>query len=139
MCASPTPQTHHYFQKVMFRHCDPAGIVFFPRYYEMINDCIEDWFANAVGVPWDVLHRNHATPTLKIETTFTAPSRHGDDLSLALNVTQIGRTSLGLQIVGSGPDQERFASRSSLVNVDLDIRPAPWPDPMRRVFEAYLI
>ena len=27
-----------------FRHCDPAGIVFYPRYFEMMNDAIEIFF-----------------------------------------------------------------------------------------------
>lgn len=31
-------------QKVLFKHCDPAGIVFYPRYFEIINDCIEAFF-----------------------------------------------------------------------------------------------
>ena len=30
---------------VRFQHTDPAGIVFYPRYFEMINQVIEDWFA----------------------------------------------------------------------------------------------
>ncbi|CPO21707.1 4-hydroxybenzoyl CoA thioesterase [Bordetella pertussis] len=29
--------------EVRFRHCDPAGIVFYPRYFEMINDFVEEW------------------------------------------------------------------------------------------------
>ncbi|MEL6103010.1 MAG: acyl-CoA thioesterase, partial [Pseudomonadota bacterium] len=24
-----------FLQKVLFKHCDPAGIVFYPRYFEM--------------------------------------------------------------------------------------------------------
>jgi 4-hydroxybenzoyl-CoA thioesterase len=28
---------YHVTQKVLFRHCDPAGIVFFPRYFEMVR------------------------------------------------------------------------------------------------------
>jgi 4-hydroxybenzoyl-CoA thioesterase len=31
-------------QKVLFKHCDPAGVVFYPRYFEMINDCVEALF-----------------------------------------------------------------------------------------------
>ena len=31
-------------RKVRFEHCDPAGIVFYPRYFEMINGTVEDWF-----------------------------------------------------------------------------------------------
>ena len=30
---------------VRFQHCDPAGIVFYPRYLEMINQTVEEWFA----------------------------------------------------------------------------------------------
>jgi len=132
-------KTHHFAQKALFRHCDPAGIVFFPRYCDMINDCIEDWFAAAIGVPWEVLHKTHATPTLKVETTFTAPSRHGDFLDLALNTTQVGRTSLGLQIVASGAGEQRLMSRSSLVNVDTAMKPVPWAENMRAVFADYLL
>ena len=29
-------------QKVRFQHCDPAGIVFYPRYFEMLNTTIEE-------------------------------------------------------------------------------------------------
>ena len=28
-------------QDIGFRHCDPAGIVFYPRYFEMMNDAVE--------------------------------------------------------------------------------------------------
>lgn len=139
MPEQPVTKTHHFEQKVLFRHCDPAGIVFFPRYYEMINDCIEDWFASATGMPWEELHRTNAVPTLNIETTFTAPSRHGDVLDLALNTTKVGTTSLGLQIVGSGGGRQRFVSRSSLVHVDTEVRPAPWSDDMRAIFKTFLI
>ena len=27
-------------QKVQFKHCDPAGIVFYPRYFELLNDTL---------------------------------------------------------------------------------------------------
>ena len=29
---------------VRFGHCDAAGWVFYPRYFEMISDFVEDWF-----------------------------------------------------------------------------------------------
>ena len=36
---------------VRFSHCDPAGIVYFPRYFDMINGVVEDWFAGTLGLP----------------------------------------------------------------------------------------
>ena len=35
---------------VRFSHCDPASIVYFPRYFDMINGVVEDWFAGALGL-----------------------------------------------------------------------------------------
>jgi len=43
-----------YEEKVVFRHCDPAGIVFFPRYFEMINDCVESFFSEVLDWPFEV-------------------------------------------------------------------------------------
>ena len=29
--------------RIRFSHCDPAGIVYFPHYFDMFNGLIEDW------------------------------------------------------------------------------------------------
>ena len=29
---------------IRFSHCDPAGIVYFPHYFDMFNGVIEDWY-----------------------------------------------------------------------------------------------
>ena len=34
---------------VEFNHCDPAGIVFYPRYFEMVNSVVENFFLEDVG------------------------------------------------------------------------------------------
>jgi acyl-CoA thioesterase FadM len=33
---------------VRFGHCDPATFVFYPRYFEMINSFVEDWFEDGL-------------------------------------------------------------------------------------------
>ena len=47
---------YEFHQKVLFKHCDPAGIVFFPRYYEMVNDCVEAFFADVLDWPFEAMH-----------------------------------------------------------------------------------
>ena len=37
-------------QDITFRQCDPAGIVFYPRYFEMMNDAIERFFSDIVAL-----------------------------------------------------------------------------------------
>jgi len=90
---------YEFHQKVLFKHCDPAGIVFFPRYYEMVNDCVEAFFADVLDWPFEAMHGAGAVPTRAIDTEFLAPSRHGDALVLEMRITALGRTSGGYGIV----------------------------------------
>ena len=116
-----------FHQKVLFKHCDPAGIVFFPRYYEMVNDCVEAFFADVLGWPFEAMHGAGAVPTRAIETDFLAPSRHGDALVLQMQVTVFGRTSFGYGLTARCGAQTRFTHSATLVNVDADGRPTAWP------------
>ena len=36
-------------ERVRFGHCDPAGIVFYPRYFEMLNALVEDWISEGLA------------------------------------------------------------------------------------------
>ena len=127
-----------YPQKVIFKYCDPAGIVFFPRYFEMINDATEAFFDTGLDCPWEVLHETANIPTVDIHAEFTAPSRHGDMLSIVLEVTRLGRTSLGLAFHATCGSETRFKARSTLVRVDKTGQPAAWPDPLRAALTSFL-
>ncbi len=124
-------------QKVLFKHCDPAGMVFYPRFFEMINDTVEAFFAEC-GLPFDRLHKANAIPTVAIATEFMAPCRLGDDLNLTLSCTKLGRTSLGLRVAARGADGPRFEAQSTIVFTKLGGQPTPWPDPLRTEFSRHL-
>lgn len=125
-------------QKVLFKHCDPAGIVFYPRYFEMINDCVEAFFDAALNMPFETLHQNAGVPTAQISTVFTAPSRHGDHLSIDLVVTKIGRTSLSLSLLATCEGQSRFHALSTLVYIDVNGRPQRWPEALRDAVTPFI-
>jgi 4-hydroxybenzoyl-CoA thioesterase len=118
-------------QKVLFKHCDPAGIVFYPRYFEMINDCVEQFFESALHWPFEELHVDGAIPTVSSEVRFRAPSRHGDMLRFALSVAKLGDTSMVLDFTVHAGDELRLEGQSVLVRVGLDGKPKPWPDRVR--------
>ncbi len=118
-------------QSVLFRHCDPAGIVFYPRYFEMMNDCVEAFFAGVVGWPFAEVHKDGAVPTAEIRTRFTAPSRLGDALTLSLAVTRVGRTSCGIAIDADCAGNPRFSTELTLVNVNAEGRPIVWPEDVK--------
>lgn len=118
-------------QKVLFKHCDPAGIVFFPRYFEMINDCMESFFAEVIQAPFERIIPEHGVPTAHIAARFTAPSRHGDQLILSLQVTKVGRTSFSYDVVAACGEEQRFETTGTLVFVNEAGRPTPWPSQLK--------
>ncbi len=120
-------------QKVLFQHCDPAGIVFYPRYFEMINAAIEAWFDEGLGVSFAqmMFERRTGVPLARIEAEFHAPSRLGDRLDLALQVTRLGGASLDVALRAVAGDEKRFTATATLVHVDARLKAAPWPDDLR--------
>lgn len=123
--------------KVRFQHCDPAAIVFYPRYFEMINSAVEDYFADVVEADFNSMHvEGHVgVPTVSLETQFHAPSRLGEVLRFSVAPTAVGATSLTLAIHAHCGDHHRVSCRLTLVYVDMTTgRPVPWPDPMRQRF-----
>ncbi|MFU8882835.1 MAG: acyl-CoA thioesterase [Rhodobacterales bacterium] len=122
-------------RKVMFKDCDPAGIVFFPRYFEMLNDTVECFFDEVLGCPFEALHKGHALPTARMETQFKAPSRLGDRLEIGLTCTRLGRSSLDLEFVARCGDDLRLSAASTLVQVGPDGRPVAWAGALRDALE----
>lgn len=128
-----------YSQTVLFQHCDPAGIVFYPRYFEMLNATIEAWFYQRLGHSFARVHgpMGLSVPTAAIEVRFSAPSRLGDELKFMLRPIRIGRTSLTLGIDVNRDGENRLAMTSTLVCVAKETgRPVRWPDTLRQRIEA---
>lgn len=102
---------------IRFHHCDPAGIVFYPQYFVLFNELVEDWFNAGLGIDFATFHmeRRLGVPMAHLECDFLAPSKIGETLSLALAVKRIGRTSVTLAVDGSAQGEPRV--RATLVVV----------------------
>ncbi len=128
-------------RKVRFEHCDPAGIVFYPRYFEMVNATVEDWFEARLDLPFSRMHGSeaHGVPTVSISAAFTAPSRLGERLDFTLRPVRLGRSSLDLGIEAECAGERRLQVEATLVHVSLGEGCAvPWPAPVRRRIEDEL-
>ena len=122
-----------------FAHCDPAGIAFYPRYFEIVDAVVEDWTEAALGISRAALHRERAlgTPAVALEASFTSVSRHGDLLDVAIAVREVGRTSLTLDAIVTSGGERRFGAALKIVLMDLTtMKSKPWPDAWRARLEA---
>jgi len=133
---------YHRLYPIEFNHCDPAGIVFYPRYFEMTNHVCENFFREAVGVSYaDMMKDRSGLPTVRLETDFRAPSRLGDVLEVSLEVTRLGTSSATFEIVGACLGQVRLVVTITLVWVaetQGKIAPQPWPKAMKEKLHDYL-
>jgi 4-hydroxybenzoyl-CoA thioesterase len=126
---------------VEFNHCDPAGIVFYPRYFEMISAVTERFLADDVGYGWAEMMREHrhGTPLGEISARFHAPSRLADVLEFSLTIDQLGRSSAKLLIECYCGREHRFSCIATVVYINLDTgKAAPWPDAPRAKMQTYL-
>lgn len=125
---------------VEFQHCDPAGIVFYPRYYEMTSSVIERFFTDALGRGFQAMgEAGVGVPTARIEADFHTPSRLGDVLDFALTITRVGTSSVDYRLTCTC-DAPRFTAKGTLVYYDFTAgRSAPWTDDLRAGFARHLM
>lgn len=127
-----------YPQKVLFKHCDPAGIVFYPRFFEMINDAVESLFSEALDWPFEDMHPDACVPTASFDIRFLRPCRHGDRLVLEIALDRLGRSSLSLTTRARRGDEMCFEAEQVLVCVDADGSPKPWPERVRGKIKEFM-
>ena len=127
-------------QPIRFSHTDPAGIVYFPNYFDMCNAVMEDFLGMAVGIDnATLLMRDRiGTPIVHAECDFFVPSRWGERLEMSLLVERVGNASIAYRIIGHAKGKVRLAARIvvALINVDSG-SPLPLPPAMREKIEAY--
>jgi len=126
--------------KIRFAHCDPAGIVFYPQFLILMNDHVEDWFAEALGCDFQKLHeqRRLGVPTVHLSCDFDSPSRLGEIVDISLEISRLGRASVTLDRVISTGDQVRVRVNQVLACLDMDSgRASPWPDDLKQAMDPY--
>ncbi len=125
---------------IRFSHCDAAGIVYFPHYFDMFNGVIEDWYKAELKHDYAelVMGRRFGFPFVHIECDFKIPSMMGEVIDLTLLVEGIGRSSLSIAIVCHREGLLRLRARMVTEVMSLETRkPVPMPDELRDAIEAY--
>lgn len=130
-------------QPIRYSHCDPSGIVYFPRFFDLFNNVLEDWFAQELGSPWSgdfMGPRNLRIPTVGIGCQFARGCHLGDMLEFELWLTKIGRSSMQLALSGSvgGEACMRVAWTLCVVS-SKTFNPVPIPGDLRARMEPFLI
>src|SRR5215470_9624698 len=82
--------------RIEWSDCDPAGIVYYPRYFAYFNACTAALFERALGMtrPDYLKAYDFAGYALvSTQSRFIIPTRYGDDVKIDTTVTELRRSS----------------------------------------------
>jgi len=107
---------------VHFGDCDPAAIVFYPRYVEMLNNVVEAWFERALDLPWSRMRgaEGRGMPIVDLHVKFLKPSRLGERLEFVLSLRSLGRSTVTLDIHAECDGERRLEAQLKLVHSQLE-------------------
>lgn len=128
--------------KVRFAHCDPAGIIFYPRYFEILNSVVEDWFDLELGYSFNQLltRLKIGTPMVDVQSEFLKPCRLDDVLDITLRVQKLGISSAIIQVTAKVDLIVNIRSRGVLVCSKRDLSSStPWPSDIAAKMETFVV
>ncbi len=86
--------------QIEWGHCDPAGIVFNPRFFEFFDWNTALLFERALGVrKSEVLKKfgGSGIPLVETRAKFLVPCRYGDMVDIKTTIKKLGRSSFDVE------------------------------------------
>jgi 4-hydroxybenzoyl-CoA thioesterase len=85
--------------RIEWGDCDPAGIIFYPRYFEIFDASTAALFEHALGITKFEMFKTlefSGWPLVRTQARFLKTTRFGDDVTVESSVT-FGRTSFDIE------------------------------------------
>src|SRR6516225_569476 len=129
--------------RVQWGDCDPAGIVFYPRYFEWFDASTILLFEKATGMTKIRMLEKHGgagLALLEARAVFKIASHYGEDLEIETQITQFRRSSFFVEHKvrkGGALALEGFETRLWTVRDPTKptrLKSAPIPDAVRAAF-----
>jgi 4-hydroxybenzoyl-CoA thioesterase len=130
--------------RVQWGDCDPAGIVFYPRYFEWFDASSILLFEKATGMTKIRMlekYNGAGLALLEARAVFKVASQYGEDLQIETQITEFRRSSFFVAhkvTKGDALALEGFETRLWTVRDPADpkrLKSAPMPDEVRSAFD----
>lgn len=130
-----------------FQDVDAAGVLFYGRIYDYLHMAYEEFWVSAgvdrayffSGAPWVV-------PIAHSEADYKFPIRHGDTITVTIEVARVGRASFELRyrVTAAGkPDDLRVTARTVHAFASREaggrLKPTSIPDDLRVFLLRHLV
>lgn len=127
---------------ILFSHCDPAGIAYFPRLFDLLHQAMEAWFNDGLNERYcDLLIKKRiGAPTVSIQCDFLSPAFFGDMLRIELSVVRIRNSAIDLAYEVKVGDRTCLRARHSICTFSLETYKAiPVSESLRERMRAFVM
>ena len=86
--------------RIEWGDCDPAGIIYYPRYFGFFDASTSALIERALGMTKPQYLKAYdftGHPLVSIRSRFLLPARFGDDVTIETTVTELRRSSFDVQ------------------------------------------
>lgn len=128
--------------RIRFGDCDPAGIVYHPRYFSIFNGVVEDFFRDVVQCTFEqCLEKDLGFPVVGIHCDFVKPTRVGELCIAKLWIERLGNSSVryAMTLEKDGEMRVKLTETAVCVNRDGIVKAKPLPDFVRMAMKSYAI
>lgn len=131
--------------RIEWGDCDPAGIIFYPRYFAMFDHSTTMLITAASGMSKAELLKTYdfaGYPLVDTQARFIIPTRFGDDVVIESTFTKVGRSSFEIRHQILKDSQVAVEGQETRAWVERDpkdkkrIRSRPIPDDLVARFSA---
>ena len=97
---------HKFRKTINFYDCDPAGIIFFARIFEICHSAYEDLISsfNLKSDYWN--NDDYAVPIIHTEGDYLLPLKPGDIVTVEVSVSQLKESSFELHYMCRNADNK---------------------------------
>ena len=86
--------------RIEWQHCDPAGIVYYPRYFAIFDSSTTYMFEKLLGMTKFQFLKHYdfiGYPMVDTRARFFIPARFGDDVTVETKVSEVKRSSFSIE------------------------------------------
>jgi 4-hydroxybenzoyl-CoA thioesterase len=87
-------------RRIEWCDCDPAGIIFYPRYFEIFDTSTTALIERALGmnkIEYLKVYGFAGHPVVETRARFRVPTRYGDEVEIETALVECGRSSFKLE------------------------------------------
>jgi 4-hydroxybenzoyl-CoA thioesterase len=122
--------------RIEWGDCDPAGIVFYPRYFMMLDACTAHLLERGTGLnKFKLLQAQQFAgfPMVDTRARFLVPLRFGDDVTIESSITKVGTSSFevrhailkGTELAVEGYEVRVWVGRDPVDPAKIKAQPIP--------------